>query len=167
MVHHHNFKALKRYAKKVRKFATKIVSRQNSVNQYFGMQIHIFIFQLLQQGWCFVWRTWCFVWRTWCFVWRTWCFVWRSLCLVVCLTYIIYLDGASNFITKKCSDLWIYSLHKLSSKQSIFRSLWKKGTLAWKRYTTVACGGCDNYQVCIIHDSHLPLIIYIIQYTNW
>ena len=28
----------------MRKFATKIVSRQNSVNQYFGMQIHIFYF---------------------------------------------------------------------------------------------------------------------------
>ena len=26
----------------MRKFATKIVLRQNSVNQYFGMQIHIF-----------------------------------------------------------------------------------------------------------------------------
>ena len=25
----------------MRKFATKIVSRQNSVNQYFGIQIHI------------------------------------------------------------------------------------------------------------------------------
>ena len=33
----------------MRKFVTKIASRQNSVNQYFGIQIHI----------CFVWRTWC------------------------------------------------------------------------------------------------------------
>ena len=29
------FQACKRYAKKVRKFTTKIASRQNSVNQYF------------------------------------------------------------------------------------------------------------------------------------
>ena len=28
----------------MRKFATKIVSRQNSVNQYIGMQIHILVF---------------------------------------------------------------------------------------------------------------------------
>ena len=84
LVRHQSFQACKRYAKKVRKFATKIASRKNSVNQYFGMQIHMFIFQLLQQGCCFVWRTWCFVWPTWCFGWRTWY-------LVFCLAYIIYL----------------------------------------------------------------------------
>ena len=44
-VHHRTFLACKKSAKKVRKFATKIASRQNSVNQYFG------------------WRTWCFGWR--------------------------------------------------------------------------------------------------------
>ena len=35
---------------KVRKFATKIALRQNIVNQYFRIQIHIFIFS--------VWCTW-------------------------------------------------------------------------------------------------------------
>ena len=35
------FLDLKKYATKVRKFATKIASQQNSVNQYFGIQIHI------------------------------------------------------------------------------------------------------------------------------
>ena len=53
-----------------------------SVNQYFGMQIHIFIyFNYAWRTWCFIWRTGCFVWHTWCFVWRTWCFGWRNWCL--------------------------------------------------------------------------------------
>ena len=52
------------------------------------------------------------------------------------------------FHHKKCSDLWSFSLHKLSSEQSIFCSLWKKGTPAWKRFATAGCGSCDNYQVC-------------------
>ena len=35
------FWTCKKYATKVRKFATKIASQQNSVNQYLGIQIHI------------------------------------------------------------------------------------------------------------------------------
>ena len=49
---------------------------------------------------CFVWRTWCFVWHTWGFGWHTWCFLWCTRCF--------------------------HSLNKLSKKQSISRSLWKK-----------------------------------------
>ena len=46
------------------------------------------------------WHTLCFVWHTWYFGWRTWCFLWRTE--------------------------FFYPLNKLSLKQSISRSLWKK-----------------------------------------
>ena len=85
----------------MRTFATKIVSQQNSVNKYFGIQIHILgvlfgvlgvLFDVLGvlvgalgvlvgvlvlfgvPGVFLAYR---------CFGWRTWC-------LVVCLAYIIY-----------------------------------------------------------------------------
>ena len=99
------------------KFATKIVSRQNSVNQYFGIQIHILgvlvgvlvlfgvpgVFLAYR---CFGWRTWCLVvWLAYIiYFWRNWCLWYWD---VIFVTFRIR-DGASYiFLTKK-------SLNKLS-----------------------------------------------------
>ena len=60
----------KLYAKKVRKFTTKIASRQNSVNNLVFWSAYMVFFI---SGW----RIWCFGWHTWCFGWRIWCFGWR------------------------------------------------------------------------------------------
>ena len=89
----------------MRKFATKIALPQNSVNQYFGIQISICIFCKLYEllahlmflsyfyywecilgvlfgapGFCLAYLVFClayliFVCCTWYFVWRTWCYL--------------------------------------------------------------------------------------------
>ena len=107
----------------MRKFAIKIVWRQNSVYQYFGIQIHILgvLFGVLGvlfgvPGVLFgvigvlfvVLGVWWFVWRTLYIFWCNW-YLWHWD--IIFVTFRIR-DGASNiFLTKKCSD-FAFSVEK-------------------------------------------------------
>ena len=99
---------------KVRKFATKIALRQNIVNQYFRIQIHIFIFS--------VWCTWflfgvfsvlvgvlgvLFGVLDYCLAYFKYLvFVWHILYACLCLWH---WDGASDmFITKNVQFVFIF-----------------------------------------------------------
>ena len=111
----------------MRKFATKIVSRQNSVDQYFGIQIHILgvlfgilgvLFGILSilvgvLSFClaylvFVWCTWCLVYVVFCLA--TLCILRHNWCLchwdVVFLTFRIW-DGLSNISITKNVQIFI------------------------------------------------------------
>ena len=116
----------------MREFATKIVSRQNSVNQYFGMQIHIFIFGLpgvlfgilgvlfgvlgdlfgipgVLVGVCGV--RWC-VWRILYIFWHKWC-LWHWD--VVFVTFKIW-NGAPPVVTIIRCDLEPYFLCEANTR---------------------------------------------------
>ena len=78
LVRHQIFQASKRYAKKVRKLATKIASRQNSVNQYL-FYWRILLIEIAHMVFCLAYLV----------FWLAY-FVFCLAYLVFCLAYTIY-----------------------------------------------------------------------------
>ena len=120
----------------MRKFATKIISRQNSVNQYFVFCLAYFVFCLAYlvfwlKNLVFVWCTWCLVYVVFClayiiYFWRTWCIFWRNWCLwhwdVVFLTFLNW-DGASNIFITKNVQIYVFIPWINFPKSSSYRVL--------------------------------------------
>ena len=128
----------------MRKFATKIISRQNSVNQYFVFCLAYFVFCLAYlvfwlKNLVFVWCTWCLVYVVFClayiiYFWRTWCIFWRNWCLwhwdVVFLTFLNW-DGASNIFITKNVQIYVFIPWINFPKSSSYR------VLCGKRYASL------------------------------
>ena len=128
----------------MRKFATKIISRQNSVNQYFVFCLAYFVFCLAYlvfwlENLVFVWCTWCLVYVVFClayiiYFWRTWCIFWRNWCLwhwdVVFLTFLNW-DGASNIFITKNVQIYVFIPWINFPKSSSYR------VLCGKRYASL------------------------------
>ena len=128
----------------MRKFATKFISRQNSVNQYFVFCLAYFVFCLAYlvfwlKNLVFVWCTWCLVYVVFClayiiYFWRTWCIFWRNWCLwhwdVVFLTFLNW-DGASNIFITKNVQIYVFIPWINFPKSSSYR------VLCGKRYASL------------------------------
>ena len=128
----------------MRKFATKFISRQNSVNQYFVFCLAYFVFCLAYlvfwlENLVFVWCTWCLVYVVFClayiiYFWRTWCIFWRNWCLwhwdVVFLTFLNW-DGASNIFITKNVQIYVFIPWINFPKSSSYR------VLCGKRYASL------------------------------
>ena len=128
----------------MRKFATKFISRQNSVNQYFVFCLAYFVFCLAYLVFwlaylVFVWCTWCLVYVVFClayiiYFWGTWCIFWRNWCLwhwdVVFLTFLNW-DGASNIFITKNVQIYVFIPWINFPKSSSYR------VLCGKRYASL------------------------------